>query len=136
MAGSTYMYESYKDCVEKIHKIRDTIAEKPFRIANHIGPIIFGIMGRGLVGMGAKDVLEELGATQISTLELEDISKLDSTKSYYVVLGRKHHLQKEDNEEFDEADFLKDTSQYKVVFYEKYLPKLTVFINCINWDKR
>ena len=130
------MHESYKECIDKIHKIKHIINEKPHRIANNIGPIIFGIMGKGLVGLGARDVLEELGAIEISTSELQDISKLDSTKFYFIILGRKHHLQRDDKEEFDESDFLENMNEYKIVFHEKYLPKLTVFMNCVNWDKR
>ena len=129
LAGSAYMHEDYKECVEKVRKIKQIISENPHRIANNIGPIVFGVMGKGLVGLGARDVLRELGAIEISAAELEDISLLDKTKIYFVALGRQHHIQRDGKEEFNETDFFENTEEYKVVFYEKYLPKLTVFLN-------
>eukprot|EP00345_Euplotes_harpa_P002389 CAMPEP_0168319608 /NCGR_PEP_ID=MMETSP0213-20121227/1158_1 /TAXON_ID=151035 /ORGANISM="Euplotes harpa, Strain FSP1.4" /LENGTH=246 /DNA_ID=CAMNT_0008320863 /DNA_START=568 /DNA_END=1305 /DNA_ORIENTATION=+ len=116
--------------------ISESLAAQPFRVFNNIGPIIIGIMGQGNVGKGCKDICEVLGATEIFTSDLNDISLLDRSKIYYVVLSRKHFLQKDDKEEFSHQDFIENPDDYKVVFHQKYLPKLSVFMNCINWDKR
>mmetsp|Transcript_7236 Transcript_7236/g.6418 ORF Transcript_7236/g.6418 Transcript_7236/m.6418 type:complete len:334 (-) Transcript_7236:322-1323(-) len=133
-AGSAYMYESYNECVQKLHQIRDSLKSKPDRIAANCGPIIAGILGMGTVGQGAKEIFIELGAEEITSDQLTKIDELDSSKLYYVALGRKHFLQRDGKEEFNEEDYQENKDKYETVFHNKYLPKLSVLINCIGWS--
>ena len=128
------MYENYEEWVEKLNHIRDCIKENPHRIATTCGPVIVGIIGMGVVGQGAKEVFTELGAIEIQSDSLDTISELDPTKIYYVWFGRKHFLQRDGKEDFNEEDYLENKDKYEVVFHKKYLYKLSLLINCIAWN--
>lgn len=128
------MYNSYAEIVEKLNWIRDTISSNPERISNNFGPIIFGVIGMGIVGQGAVDILQELGAENIPIESLEDIQNLDKEKIYYVTFGRKHFLQKNNGEDFSHEDYLANKGEYKTIFCEKYLSKLSVLLITMAWN--
>ncbi|CAI2368316.1 unnamed protein product [Moneuplotes crassus] len=127
------MYDSYDELVDKLHKIRDELAQNPDRVSSNCGPLVFGILGMGVVGQGARDVFIELGAQQIPAESLEAIDQLDSSKMYYVELGRKHFLQKDGKCEFSHEDYTLNKSDYENVFCQKYLSKLSVLALSIAW---
>lgn len=110
------MHGSYAELVVKLNKIRDELKLNPGRIASNCGPLVFGILGVGAVGRGARDVLIEIGAQEISVEALDDIGQLDSSKMYYVELGRKHFLQKDGTLGFSHEDYILNKSEYKNVF--------------------
>ncbi len=106
-------------------------------------PLVVGFAGYGNVSQGAQDVLHYLPTQEISPEELLTLKSSGkySNKILYKVIFKEWHMvehrelgpQKEG--EFQLLDYYNHPEKYKGVF-PKYVPHLTILMNCIYWDER
>ena len=107
-----------------------------------LSPLIVGFAGYGNVSQGAQEVFEFLPHEEIDPDEVEHLKKegnYSNRQLYKVVFKEEHMVElKEPGEgqgDFDLQDYYDHPEKYQGVF-ARYVPHLTVLMNCIYWEKR
>jgi alpha-aminoadipic semialdehyde synthase len=129
-------YHSLKEAREDISAIGQRIAEKG--IPNELLPFVIGFTGYGNVSQGAQEICGLLPVKEISPEKLLDLryrSKLPNNIVYKVVFHEEDLVEHIDGEPFDLHGYYINPQKYRSVF-EKYIPHLSMLINCIYWDHR
>jgi len=105
-------------------------------LPSEICPVVFGFAGYGNVSQGAQDILSRLPVTEITPDELLRLTA-DNNKSVYKVVFKEKDMvaPKDEDAEFELQDYYQHPEKYKPSF-EKFLPELTVLMNCIYWEER
>jgi len=132
----SHHYNSLKEAREDISAIGQRIAEKG--IPHELLPFVIGFTGYGNVSQGAQEICGLLPVKEISPeklLELRDRKNLPDNIIYKVIFHEEDLMEHTGGEPFDLHDYYTNPSNYKSVF-DKYLPHLSMLINCIYWDKR
>ena len=94
--GVPYVTGTLDGVFEQVTKVGESLKSDPQRLASVCGPTIIGVLGRGLVGQGAIEVLEKLGAQKIEPDAMLTPESLDFNGIFYCVLSRSHFLEKKD----------------------------------------
>lgn len=130
-------YNSLEEAKSVVSAVGWEITEKGF--PNSLKPLVIGITGYGNVSKGAQEILGLLPTIEITPAELNQLQKQKrlSSKAIYKVVFKEKDLArpKIEGEDFDLQEYYQHPEEFKGVF-EKYLPHLTVLMNCIYWDKR
>lgn len=129
-------YHSLKEAREDVSAIGQRIAEKG--IPNELLPFVIGFTGYGNVSQGAQEICGLLPVKEISPEKLLDLryrSKLPNNIIYKVVFHEEDLVEHIGGESFDLHDYYTNPQNYRSVF-EKYIPHLSMLINCIYWDHR
>jgi len=139
----TVEYSGLEEAKRHLKEIGKRISENG--LPEELSPLIVGFAGYGNVSQGAQEVFDELPHKEIEPGELEEFKKKGKhkkTELYKVVFKEEHIVElKEEffsekkNGEFDLFDYYNHPEKYKGVF-SKYVPHLTVLMNCIYWDQR
>ncbi len=101
-------------------------------------PMVIGVTGYGNVAGGAHEILNLLPSIEITP---EQLLKLDATESasniIYKVIFREKDLSKpiDPSVVFDLSHYYAHPEAYRSDF-EQYIPKLSMLLNCMYWDKR
>ncbi len=103
-------------------------------IPEEICPFTCGFAGYGNVSRGAQEIFDLLPFIDISPEELFS-KKLDSKDHIYKVVFKEEHMVKPKTGKFDLSGYYNYPEQYESVF-ERYIPHLTMLINCIYWDNK
>lgn len=105
-------------------------------VPKEIHPVIFGFAGYGNVSVGAQGVLSYMPFIEVTPAELLDPPPelFDSRNHVYkVVFEEKHMVEPVDpSRPFELQDYYDHPEKYRGVF-AKYVPHLTVLMNCIFW---
>jgi saccharopine dehydrogenase (NAD+, L-lysine-forming) len=100
-------------------------------------PIVCGFSGYGNVSQGSQEIYDIFPHREISPIELlsNKNSFEDSKNVLYKVVFKESDLvePKNSNDKFELQDYYNNPNKYKSKF-EKYIPKLTMLMNCIYWD--
>ena len=133
----THHFDSLEEAKKVISEVGKFIAENG--LSDLINPLVIGITGYGNVSMGAQEILDLLPHQQLSP---EELLKLDSEKNLpnnviIKVVFKEKHLSKpkEPGKEFDLQEYYSSPELFEDQF-EKYIPHLTVLMNCMYWDDR
>jgi alpha-aminoadipic semialdehyde synthase len=108
-------------------------------IPDPIHPVIIGFAGYGNVSRGAQAILDHLPVIDISPEDL--LNPTPDTFSLrnhvYKVVFKEEHMAvpRESGYQFELQDYYKHPERYVGVF-ERYVPHLTVLMNCIYWSER
>jgi alpha-aminoadipic semialdehyde synthase len=132
----SHCYASLKEARDDISAIGQRIAEKG--IPHELLPFVIGFTGYGNVSQGAQEICGLLPVKEISPeklLELRDRNNLPNNIIYKVVFHEEDLVENIDGNPFDLHDYYSNPQNYRSVF-EKYIPHLSMLINCIYWDKR
>lgn len=133
----THHYNSLDDAKKVISEVGEYIDKNG--LTDLITPLIIGITGYGNVSKGAQEILDLLPVEEISPEDLLIKSKmfdLPTNKVYKVVFEEKHLSKpKEDGKEFNLQEYYNHPELFEDQF-EKYIPHLTVLMNCMYWDDR
>ena len=132
----SHNYPSLKEAREDISAIGQRIAEKG--IPSELLPFVIGFTGYGNVAQGAQEICGLLPVKEISPeklLELRNRKNLPNNIVYKVVFHEEDLVESINGEPFDLHDYYANPQNYRGVF-EKYIPHLSMLINCIYWDKR
>ncbi len=133
----THKYNSLEDAKKVISEVGYDISENG--LPDELTPLTVGFTGYGNVSKGAQEILGLLPVKEVSPedmVSLKDRGGLPNNVIYKSVF-HEHHLSepKDKNSEFDLQDYYHHPEKYQDQF-EKYIPHLTVLMNCMYWDDR
>lgn len=131
-----HRYHSLKEARDEISAIGQQIAEEG--IPHELRPFVVGISGYGNVSQGVQEILGLLPVKEISPEKLLDLhrrKKLPDNIVYKVIFKEEDLVEHIGGNPFDLHDYYTNPQNYRSKF-EKYLPYLSMFINCVYWDKR
>lgn len=131
-----HRYHSLTEAKDDISGIGQLIAENG--IPHELRPFVIGISGYGNVSQGVQEILGLLPVKEISPAKLLDLhkrKKLPDNLVYKVIFKEEDLFEHVNGESFDLHDYYANPHLYRSKF-EKYIPLLSMFINCVYWDKR
>jgi alpha-aminoadipic semialdehyde synthase len=131
-----HMYHSLKEAKTDVSAVGQLIAEKG--IPEELRPFVVAITGYGNVSQGAQEICGLLPVKEIcpeKLLELHLRKHLPNNIIYKVVFHEEDLYEHTGGEPFDLQDYFTNPENYRSKF-EKYLPYISVLINCVYWDKR
>jgi alanine dehydrogenase len=135
--AQTHSYHSLNEARKVVSKVGQKIIEKGLQ--TELKPIVIGFTGYGNVSQGAQEIASLLPIKEILPDELFSLHKHPNLPDniIYKVVFKEEHLVKPLNpdDEFDLLDYYQHPDKYGSTF-EKYLPYLTVLVNCIYWDPK
>ncbi len=106
---------------------RDGLPEK-------LTPMVFGFTGYGNVSNGAQEIFDLLPHKEVQPHELEKIGSKESILK--VVFKEEHLVRPKDLKDTFELQHYYDHPELYESDFERYLPVLTVLVNCIYWAPR
>ena len=133
----TYQYESLAEAQEDVVRVGEKIAASG--LPESIAPLIIGIAGYGNVSRGVQEILSLLPTLEIEPDEVEAVSMgadYSRNRVYKVVFKEEHTVEPiSPADRFELQDYYNHPEKYHSQF-ERYLPHLTVLMNCIYWEKK
>jgi len=135
--AQTHNYHSLGEARKVVSKVGQKIIEKG--LPEQLKPLVIGFTGYGNVSQGAQEIASLLPIKEILPDELPGLHKhthLPDNIIYKVVFKEEHLVEpKNPEEKFDLQDYYQHPEKYRSKF-EKYLPFLSVMVNCIYWDPK
>lgn len=133
----THHYSSLEEAKAVVQKIAVAIRENG--LPSQIEPIVVGFTGYGNVSRGAQEILDILPVQNISPEELLRFSNqgFPDNKLIYKVVFKESDLSKP--VDMSKAFVLQEYYDKPELFesqFEKYIPHLTILMNCMYWDDR
>lgn len=128
-----YQYDSLEEAKAEVRKIGKEI--KGDGLPQTITPLIIGFNGTGNVSKGAQEIFDLLPHKIIPAdmlTKLHDSLTLDTTNLYKVVFSEQDMFERKDNLPFNIQDYYNKPELFQSIF-EKYIPFLSIIINCIFW---
>jgi len=100
-------------------------------------PLVIGVAGYGHVASGVREVLADLPVIEVEPEELANVHPRDVARSLVQTTFKEQHIveRREPTHRFELQDYYDHPERYRSVF-TRYLPRLTVLLNCNYWDKR
>jgi len=133
----THHYQSLEEAKEVINGVAMEIQLKG--LLAEIQPLVVGFTGYGNVSKGAQEIIDILPTTEISPQELLDFSTQgfpDNSRIYKVVFKESDLSTPIDSSKaFDLQEYYNHPERFESQF-EKYIPHLTILMNCMYWDNR
>ncbi|XP_017983422.1 PREDICTED: alpha-aminoadipic semialdehyde synthase [Theobroma cacao] len=145
--GASYMYPSVTAAKAAVISVGDEIAGQG--LPSGICPLVFVFTGSGKGSLGAQEMFKLLPHTFVDPSKLPQLFEkardppLPGQAServfevYGCVVTSQDMVEHKDNPKvFDKADYYAHPECYKPVFHERIAPYVSVFVNCIYWEKR
>jgi saccharopine dehydrogenase (NAD+, L-lysine-forming) len=132
-----HQYESLAKAKEEISEVGKKI--KSDGLDKSLLPFICGISGYGNVSHGVQEILDLLPIKEISPdkiFPLVEGAEYSKNHIYKVVFKEEHTVEPIFSaNRFELQDYYGHPEKYRSKF-ETYVPHLSLFMNCIYWDKR
>lgn len=130
-------YGSLEDAKSHISEIAAKIESRG--VPSEIAPVICSFAGYGHVSGGAQEIFDLLPHEVIDPADLlsraPSLSKVKN-KLFKVVFKEEDIVEPiEPDRKFELQDYYRNPSKYRSIF-ERYLPHLSILVNCIYWDER
>ena len=133
----SYQYDSLEEAKKEIAEAGREIGDNG--LPRELLPFTIGFTGYGNVSTGAQEIAGLLPLEQISPrdlLEIDTQNNLPPGILYKVVFKEKDIVRPKDpSHTFELQDYYSHPESYENDF-EKYIPRLTVLMNCMYWDSR
>jgi alanine dehydrogenase len=133
----TFEYDDLQQAKQAITEVGKKIPEQELHPA--LVPLICGITGYGNVSSGAQEIFDLLPFEEIKANRLGELfasKNFAKDKLYKIVFREEDFIEPiEKNEAFDLKDYYAHPEKYRSTF-ERYIPYLTMLVNCIYWDDR
>ncbi len=133
----THHYPSLEAAKEVVKEIALEIDKSG--LPEEIAPMVVGITGYGNVSKGAQEILDILPVKTITPDELLHYSQTgfpDNSLIYKVVFKESDlSIPIEQGKPFDLQEYYHSPELFENQF-EKYIPHLTILMNCMYWDDR
>lgn len=131
----TIHYKDLKDAKKHLAAVGKDIKNKG--LPKVLTPLIIGFSGYGNVSIGAQEILDVLPVKEIKPEEIESIFKSPSNKVIYKVVFKEEHMVEPvlPGKKFDLQDYYTHPENYRSTF-ERYIPYLSVLMNCIYWSAK
>jgi len=107
-------------------------------LPEELRPLVVGIAGYGNVSRGAQEILDLLPVTELTAGELlNGWNATDGDRSVLKVVFREEDtvLPLTDEGAFELQNYYDHPERYRAAF-ARYLPRLTVLVNCIYWEPK
>ncbi len=131
-----HTYSSLSEATKAVSEAGYALASKG--LDKKAGPLIIGFTGYGNVSKGAQEIANLLPSIEISPEQLLklDFDKTPANIAYKVIFKEKDISTPIDEKlAFNLGHYYKHPELYKNNF-EKYIPKLSILMNCMYWDDR
>lgn len=132
-----HQYHSLDEAREDISAVGQLIAEDG--IPHELRPFVIAFAGYGNASQGAQEICGLLPVKEITPeklIELKHRKNVPDNIIYKVIFQEKHLVEPNDpKQEFDLQDYYANPENYHSVF-DKYVPHISMLINCIYWEKR
>ncbi|HPZ08087.1 MAG TPA: bifunctional lysine ketoglutarate reductase /saccharopine dehydrogenase family protein [Candidatus Eremiobacteraeota bacterium] len=130
-----YKYKTLEKAKEAIKEIGLKIKKEG--LSEKLCPLVVAFAGYGNVSRGAQEILNLMPFIEITPEELLDKKKNSSKNHIYKVVFKEEHMYKPKDKEakFNLEHYYSFPENYESIF-ERYIPFITVLINCIYWDKK
>jgi alpha-aminoadipic semialdehyde synthase len=132
-----HRYDSLAEVKKVISEVGQEIAENG--LPEELRPLTIGFTGYGNVSIGAQEIANLLPVKEISPeklLTLKDRNHLPNNLIYKIVFKEEDLSEPIDpTHEFELHDYYAHPEKYRSQF-EKYIPHLSVLMNCMYWDTR
>ncbi len=131
-ARPTHEYATIERAWSAMQALGESIRTQGFPA--EMAPVTLGIIGCGNVGQGAGEVLDQLGARQVS---VDDLGSLDPDPRvlYRVDLVEEDLYERRDGSAFELQDYYDHPEQFRCVA-DGFLDHLTALVNTAYWDAR
>ena len=133
----SHKYNSLDEAKKDISEVGFEIAEKG--LPNELCPLTIGITGYGNVSIGAQEISHLLPIKEVSPTELLELKENKNLPNnvLYKIIFKEEDLSEpiDENQEFELQDYFQHPEKYKSQF-EKYIPHLTILMNCMYWDEK
>jgi alpha-aminoadipic semialdehyde synthase len=131
----THCYSSLEDAKSAVRAAGRSLASDGLPPA--ITPMVIGIAGYGNVARGVREILAELPVRELTPDDVAGVNARDFVHSIAQVTFKELHLvtPKRSDQAFDLQDYYDRPRDYRPTF-SRYLPHLTVLMNCNYWDDR
>lgn len=132
----SFQYDSLEEAKQHVSEAGRLISEKG--LPKELLPLTIGFTGYGNVSIGAQEIANLLPVMEISPeqlLTLNNRSVKPDNIIYKVIFKEKHLSRRSDGSAFDLQDYYEHPEKYENDF-EKYIPQLSVLMNCMYWDDR
>jgi alpha-aminoadipic semialdehyde synthase len=103
-----------------------------------LAPLVVGIAGYGNVASGAVEILDALGAREVSVADLPGLFRgvPDRNAVFRVTFKEEDSVEPvAEGAEFDLREFFAHPERYRGRFH-RYVPHLSLLLNCIYWDAK
>ncbi len=102
-----------------------------------LAPLVIGVTGYGNVARGVQEMLAELPVKELRPEELERGMARPSNRVVYTTTFKEENMVEplEPARGFELQDYYTHPERYRSKF-ERYLPHLSVLMNCVYWDAR
>ncbi len=102
-------------------------------------PLVIGVAGYGNVGRGVQEILALLPRQETDPADLANVmaDPHPARDRVYTVTFKEEHMVEpiDPAQPFELQDYYQHPERYRGIF-ARYLPHLTVLMNCIYWEKR
>lgn len=128
----------YNDLNEiKRHLVKIGRQIKTSGIPKSLSPLIIGFAGYGNVSRGAQEIIDILPVEEIRPKQIESVYRNPSNRCIYKVVFKEEDMFEpiKSNKKFNLQEYYDHPERYRSNF-NKYLPYLSILMNCIYWDER
>jgi alpha-aminoadipic semialdehyde synthase len=132
----THKYSSLDEAKNDIREAGRWISENG--LPEELLPFTIGFTGYGNVSNGAQEIADLLPGMYVSPEELIELEKRDNLPDniiYKTVFKEEHIVAPNAGQPFELQDYYDHPEKYDSQF-ERYLPHLSVLMNCMYWDDR
>jgi alpha-aminoadipic semialdehyde synthase len=133
----TYEYADLAAVKEAIIQVGKQVKAKGLPEA--VTPLICGVAGYGNVARGVWEILDLLPVVEIAPSEVAAVGESSDYKSnavYKVVFKEEHTVEPiSPDDTFELQDYYDHPEKYRGTF-ERYVPYLTMIVNCIYWEEK
>ncbi|KYQ96940.1 aminoadipic semialdehyde synthase [Tieghemostelium lacteum] len=136
--GYSYVYPKLESAREAVKSIGEEISQ--VGLPDDLLPFTFAFTSEGSVSQGALDIFKLLPHKMVTPDEMVDLVKNKKGERgilYGTIITSEHMVEPIDpTKKFNKAEYYKDPSAYKPIFFEKYAPYISCIINCMYWDAK
>jgi alpha-aminoadipic semialdehyde synthase len=132
---AAHRYDNLEDAKTAVREAGSRLAAKG--LPDAIPPLTFGFAGYGNVSLGAQEILDLLPHREVGPSELaRAAAEPDRSRVIKVVFKEEHMAVPLDpGRPFDLQEYYDHPERFRGVF-ARYVPHLTVLVNCIYWTSR
>ncbi|MCU0302539.1 MAG: bifunctional lysine ketoglutarate reductase /saccharopine dehydrogenase family protein [Thermoanaerobaculales bacterium] len=130
-----HAYPGLEEAKAAVRRAGDRIASSG--LPEGLPPVVIGIAGYGNVARGVREILAELPTREVAPADLGGIHASPSRNCIYQTTFTEQDIvaPRDPGAPFELTDYYGRPERYRSTF-ERFLPHLTVLMNCNYWDAR